>query len=56
MCLFLVCGSGGGGCVCVCVARHKSNTYFNVVTVSIVMATGPMVLHARTSVNVSLGQ
>ena len=41
--------------MCVCVARHEY-TYFNVVTVSMVMATGPMVLHARTSVNVSLGQ
>ena len=43
-------------CVCVPMARHKSNTNVNVVTGSTLLATGPMALHARTSVNVSSGQ
>ena len=39
-----------------CVPRHKSNTNLNVVTGLTVLATGPMALHARISVNVSSGQ
>ena len=49
-----VCGCGVSVCVCVPMARHKSNTNFNVVTGSTVLPT--YVLHASTSVNVSLGQ
>ena len=46
-------------CACACgvsvsVPRHKSNNNLNVVTSSMVLATRPMALHARTSVNVSI--
>ena len=50
------CACGVSVCVCVCVPRHKSKTNLNVVTGSTVLTTGPMVLYARTSVNVSSGQ
>ena len=43
-------------CACgvsVCVPRHESNTNLNVVTGLTVLATGPMALAARTSVNAS---
>ena len=43
-------------CVCVRVPRHESNTNLNVVTGLTVLATGPVALHARCSVNVSSGQ
>ena len=48
-CMVCVCACG----VCVCVSRHKSNIDLNMVTGSMVLATGPMALHTRTSVNVS---
>ena len=59
MCIWCVCV-----CVCVCVcacdvsvcvSRHETNTNLNVVIGSTVLATGPMALHARTSVNVISG-
>ena len=49
MCVHMVCD------VSVCVPRHETNTNLNVVIGSTVLATGPMALHARTSVNVISG-
>ena len=60
VCVHGVCGDVCVGmcmeCECVCVPRHKSNTNLKVVTGYTVLATGPMALHARTSVNLSSGQ
>ena len=54
VCVRMVCVCVCMWCECVSVPRHKSNNNLNVVTRSTVLATRPMALHARTSVNVSI--
>ena len=52
-CAWCVCACACG--LSVCVPRHESNnTNLNVVTGPMVLASGPVALHARTSVNVSI--